>query len=120
MKTDNWKRNLKVVHSADMLPNFWSSKFTLRRGLSGLNWRLKVRGNECRRNIFDEMVSADLMKRIGWRERILRGDSSIFPTNDEILKEVEKVGTNNCIEIGTVQDDGVVCDGEGIIHENIA
>ena len=60
------------------------------------------------------------MKRIGWRERILRGDSSIFPTNDEILKEVEKVGTNNCIEIGTVQDDGVVCDGEGIIHENIA
>ena len=45
------------------------------------------------------MVAADLMKGIGWYERILRRDSSIFPVNDESLEEIEEVGANDCVEI---------------------
>ena len=33
---------------------------------------------------------------------------------------MEEVGADNGVEIGAVQNDGIVCDGEGIVHENIA
>ena len=66
------------------------------------------------------MVSANLIKRIGWRERILRRDSSILPVDNESLEEMEEVGAYDGIEIGAIQNDGIVCDGEGIVHENIA
>ena len=102
METDNGRINLKIVHLADMLPNFWSSKFTWRWGLVGLNWWLEFGGNEFGSDIFDEMVAGNLMKEIGWHERILRWDSSIFPIDEEGFEEIEEVGTDDGIEIGAV------------------
>ena len=66
------------------------------------------------------MVSTNLMEGIGWHEGILRRDSSVFPTYDEGVEKVEEIRADNCVEMGAVQNDGVVCDREGIIHENIA
>ena len=33
---------------------------------------------------------------------------------------MEEVRADNCVEIGAVQDDGVVCDRKGIIQEDIS
>ena len=33
---------------------------------------------------------------------------------------MEEVGANNSVEIGAIQNDGVICDGEGVIYEDIA
>ena len=44
----------------------------------------------------------------------------MVPIYDESFKEMEEIRADDSIEIGTIQDDGVVCNGEGVIHENIA
>ena len=44
----------------------------------------------------------------------------MFPTYDEGVEKVEEVRANNSVEIGAAQNDGVVCDGEGIIQENVS
>ena len=33
---------------------------------------------------------------------------------------MEEVRADNCVEIGAIQDDGVVCDREGVIQEDIS
>ena len=60
------------------------------------------------------------MKRIDGQKGILRRDCSSFPTDDESLEKIEKIGAYYGVEIGTIQDDGIVCDGEGIIHEDVS
>ena len=44
----------------------------------------------------------------------------MFPAYDESIEKVEEVRADNGIEIGAIQNDGVVCDGEGIIQEDVA
>ena len=44
----------------------------------------------------------------------------MFPTYDEGVEKVEEVRANNCVEIGAVQNDGVVCNREGVIQEDIS
>ena len=44
----------------------------------------------------------------------------MFPTYDESVEEVEEVRANNSVETGAAQNDSVVCDGQGVIDENIS
>ena len=44
----------------------------------------------------------------------------MFPTYDESIEKVEEVRADNSVETGTVQDGGVVCNGKGVIQEDIS
>ena len=44
----------------------------------------------------------------------------MFPTYDESIEKVKEVRADDGVEIGAIQNGGVACNGEGVIHENIA
>ena len=44
----------------------------------------------------------------------------MFPTYDESIEKVEEVRADDGIEIGAIQNNGVVCNGKGVIYEDIA
>ena len=44
----------------------------------------------------------------------------MIPIDDEGVEEMKEIRADDSVKIGAIQDDGVVCNGEGVIHENIA
>ena len=44
----------------------------------------------------------------------------MIPIDDEGVEEMKEIRADDSVKIGAIQDDGVVCNGEGVIQEDIS